>query len=210
MERFLVILILILFCFSSLNANLEFDRDTLKVVYENSMNYNGQFDTACVYIKNTSNTDTVSISKISIKATWINNIIFDNWDIPPLDSAPIYLIIDTTGLIPDIYKKGRLKVFSNANNPKLPLLLDLYTGVYNAIISNKYNKDIIKSSILITQNYIKIKGIYTQNISIYNLNGQQIYKGNISYINIENYKKGSYILQIKTYNNIINKKFMKL
>lgn len=201
MKRFLIILFLLLFWFN-LTANIEFDRDTLKVVYENSMVSNGQLDTACVYVKNISTTNTVSIFMILPIANWINSYIFDDWDILPLDSAPIYLVIDTSGLMPDIYK-GKLKVKSNANNITLPLLLDLYTGLHSGTNNQNYNI----SEIIITNNYILIKNIDIQEINIYNIKGQLVYKNNTNYINIKNYVKGTYILQIY---NLITKKFIKL
>jgi len=81
-------------------------------------------------------------------------------------------------------------------------------------ISNDIAEDnSIENEIIIYPNpafdYIYIKGINKSDIEIYDLTGKKVYScsnaNNNHIINIDNFKKGNYIIRIIDNNNVVNK-----
>ncbi|MCK4544516.1 S8 family peptidase, partial [candidate division WOR-3 bacterium] len=146
-------------------------------------------DTATFYIKNDpSSTENLIIYNATDEkdTCWIDTIITPITTIPPGDSAPVNITIDTSGLMDNIYYSNII-IESNAtngtkSNNSIPILLDLNTGLHSGISTIVNKKLTSKLNLIATKNpfihttdlKFALPSECDVNITIYDISGKKL------------------------------------
>ena len=158
--------------------------------YAAILNYEGNnTDTALFYIRNSLSSSSnlvVNDAYLENKSTWVKTISMPSLVAAPGESLAVYITVDTTGLLDEIYRDTIIFISNATNETKannsIYILLDYNTGLHSGISTIVNKKLTSKLSLIATKNpfihttdlRFALPSECDVNITIYDISGKKL------------------------------------